>query len=103
MHSRTRFLSLLALLAGLSFIGPALAGSHEQDTVRQAVESGAIRPLADILNDLRGQLPGDVIGAEIEHKNGLWVYEFDLLDGSGRLFEARVNAQSGRIERIKEK
>lgn len=90
-------------MAALLCSGPAFADSHQQDAVRKAVESGAIRPLAEILNDVRGQLPGDVIGVEIEHKSGLWLYEFDVLDGSGRLFKVDVDARNGTIERIKQK
>lgn len=103
MRSPLRFLPLLALVAALLLTGPAFAEPHEQDAVRQAVESGAIRPLADILAAVRGQLPGEVVAIEIEHKRGVWLYEFRVLDGSGRLFEVYVDAGSGKIERVKEK
>ena len=83
--------------------GAALAESHDQDAARQAVESGEIRPLADILATVRGRLPGEVVGVEIESKNGRWLYEFRVLDGKGRLFEVSVDARSGSIDQTKEK
>lgn len=103
MYWRRRFLMSLALLATLAFAGPVLADSGEQDAIRQAVESGAIRPLADILSAVRGRLPGDIIGIEIDRKKDRWLYEFRVLDRSGRLFEVYVDAGSGEIEQVKEK
>ena len=82
---------------------PPLADDDDAKRVRQAVEKGEIRPLLDILALIRGKLPGDIIGVEIERDDGRWQYEFKVIDGQGRLFEAYVNAQTGEIERIKEK
>jgi len=76
---------------------------HHRDEVRRAVEAGEIRSLADILNAVRGKLPGEVAGVEIEQKDGRWRYEFRVVDGQGRLFEVYIDARSGEIERIKEK
>jgi uncharacterized membrane protein YkoI len=84
-------------------IAAARAESHDQDAVRQAVESGEISPLADILAAVRGRLPGEVVGVEIETEKGHWIYEFRVLDGKGRLFEVYVDARSGAIDQTKEK
>ena len=59
-------------------------------TTRLAARSrrGEIRPLMDILNEIRSKVPGEIIGVEIEQKNGRWVYEFRAIDSKGRLFES---------------
>ncbi|TCU67409.1 peptidase YpeB-like protein [Bradyrhizobium sp. R2.2-H] len=85
---------------------PAAASDHDRgapDAVRHAVEAGEIKSLADILASVRGKLPGEVAGVEIERERGRWIYEFRLVDDKGRLYEAYVDARSGEIERIKEK
>ncbi|MBR0701230.1 PepSY domain-containing protein [Bradyrhizobium diazoefficiens] len=103
------FVEFLAvpLLAGVLLAPmPAAAGDHDKgapDAVRRAVEAGEIRSLADILASLRGKLPGEIAGVEIERARGRWIYEFRLIDDKGRLYEAHVDARSGEIERIKEK
>ena len=105
MHPR------LTVAVALMFAGAVLAGSaaradskqRDQDTTRQAVERGEIKPLADILAAIRGKLPGEVVGVEIEQKRGRWFYEFRVADPKGRLFEVYVDAGSGAIDRIKEK
>ncbi len=99
----------MPLLAGalLAAAAPAaLARDHdedERDAVRRAVEAGEIKSLADILAAVRGKLPGEVAGVEIERDDGRWRYEFRVIDDKGRLYEVEIDARSGKIERIKEK
>jgi uncharacterized membrane protein YkoI len=101
--------STIGMMALLLAIAGSPAGvladdrKHDQDMVRQAVERGEIKALADILNAIRSKLPGDVVGVEIEQKKGRWFYEFRVADTKGRLFEVYVDARSGVIDRIKEK
>jgi uncharacterized membrane protein YkoI len=98
-----------ALLALLLLLVCSVAGvraddrSRDQDTVRQAVERGEIRALAEILTVVRGELRGDVVKIKIERERGRWYYEIRVVDGEGRLFEVYVDAKSGAIDRIKEK
>lgn len=100
---------LAMLLAAAVLAGgwhPAAADDHDDkrhDAVRRAVEAGEIRPLADIIADVRTKLPGEIAGVEIERKNDRWLYEFRVIDARGRLFEVYIDARDGTIERIKEK
>lgn len=102
---------LLAILLAVTVmlaVAPRPGGASERDEgrrdqVRRAVEAGEIRSLAEILNAVRGKLPGEVAGVEIERKNGRWLYEFRVVGSEGRLFEVYIDASSGEIERIKEK
>ena len=101
-----RFLAVPMLAGVVLASGPAAAGDHDNgapDAVRRAVEAGEIKSLADILASLRGKLPGEVAGVEIERERSRWVYEFRVVDDKGRLYEVHVDARSGEIERIREK
>ena len=85
-----------------------LAAARDRDDlrredVRRAVEAGEIRSLAEIIAAVRGKLPGEVAGVEIERKEGRWRYEFRVVDSRGRLFDVYIDARTGEIERIKEK
>jgi len=105
MRSCSNFAAAFILIGAVVTGGAARADDkgRDQDMTRQAVERGEIRPLADILAAIRNKLPGEVIGVEIERKNGRWLYEFRVSDSKGRLFEVYVDARSGAIDRIKEK
>lgn len=96
-------MALLLALAETSAGAIARDRDRDQDMVRQAVERGEIKPLAEILKAVRSKLPGDVVGVEIEQKRGRWFYEFRVADNKGRLFEVYIDARSGIIDRIKEK
>ncbi len=98
---RVRALILAATLLPAASGAPALARDH--DDARRAVVAGEIRPLADILNTVKGKLPGEVVGVKLEREAGVWMYEFRVVDERGRLLEIHVDAKSGEVERTKEK
>lgn len=93
----------LALALAIAPTSGVSADPHDHDAARLAVERGEIRPLADILATIRGKLPGDITGVEIERKAGRWRYEFRVVNDKGRLFEIYVDGHTAEIERIKEK
>lgn len=98
--------AILVVVTLAAALTPATARDRDhdrRDEVRRAVEAGDIKSLADILNTVRAQLPGEVAGVEIERKNGIWLYEFRVVGTNGRLFDVYVDARSGAIVRTKEK
>lgn len=97
---------LVAGIAAAAFAaGPAHADNRgeREDALRRAVETGEIRPLADIIADVRAKLPGDIVGVKVEHEEARWTYEFRVADRQGRLFEVYVDAKTAEILRVKEK
>jgi len=70
---------------------------HAYDRARRAVDHGEARPIAELLERLKTQVPGEVIGVEFEREHGRWVYEFKIIDSEGRLLEVYVEAQTGTV------
>ena len=103
MDLRLHRVRALILAAALLTAGGAPAFARDHDDARRAVEAGEIRPLADILNTVKGTLPGEVVGVKLEREAGAWMYEFRVVDDKGRLFEIHVDARNGEVERTKEK
>ncbi len=91
----------LAMTALAAAVGHADEG--DRDALRDAVQRGEIRSLAEILAVVRDKLPGKVAGVEVEREGGRWLYEFRVVDAKGRLFEVYVDARSAAVERVKEK
>ncbi len=60
-------------------------------------QQGRIMPLAELLNTVEQELPGRVIGVELEREDGGLVYEIELLDKEGRVIELLFDATSGRL------
>lgn len=86
------------LLAGVLalLIGAALADDDHLEA-RRLVEDGAIQPLETILKQVTERQPGRILEVELEREDGLYIYEIELLDNQGVVWEVEVNAQSGEI------
>lgn len=93
------FTALVAMPAGghASEIHP----SHE--VVRTAVERGDILALEVVLSRVREKLPGQITRTEIEIKKGRWLYEFRIVDATGRISKAYVDAKTAEVVSIKGK
>ncbi len=103
LRSQAGFGAIAVAVALLAVPTVVPAGGRDHDEARRAVEAGEIRPLVEILNLARGKLPGEIVRVKIEREDGVWVYEFRVVDREGRLFEVYVDGRTGEIKRIKEK
>ena len=103
-----RWLTRLAFGLAFGLCGPATADNEDDDQtvdhdrIYQAVQSGRIRPLTDILDIVARDFPGLVIGVEFEIENGQWIYEVVTLAEHGRIVELYFNAASATLIRVKQ-
>jgi uncharacterized membrane protein YkoI len=86
----------LAILATLAVSQPILADS-DYDTARKLREAGDILPLETILKRLQKTHPGKVLEVELEHKHDRVLYEIELLDKDGKVWEFKLDPRTGRI------
>ena len=75
---------------------------HAYDRARRAVDRGETLPIAELLERLKTQVPGEVVGVEFEREHGIWVYEFKVIDARGRLLEVYVDAETGAVLSMEE-
>jgi uncharacterized membrane protein YkoI len=107
-----RWIALIFVLASApAFADPRGYGAHgahgghgriEHDEARAALESGAIRPLEQILARVRESLPGEIVKVRLERESGRWQYEFRVIDRKGRLREIALDAATGSTIRIED-
>ena len=94
------------LIAALLLILAATANAgRDQDEARELAAKGVILPLSAILEKARQIHDGRVLEVELEHEreHGGYVYELEILDAQGVVWELEFNAVSGElIERGKE-
>ncbi|MCU7931321.1 MAG: PepSY domain-containing protein [Candidatus Thiodiazotropha sp. (ex Codakia rugifera)] len=64
---------------------------------RQLTESGRILPLQELLQVIQAEQSGRVLEVEFEHEDGLYLYEIEILDKQGAVWEFKVDAASGEI------
>lgn len=77
-------------------IRPVLADT-DYDTARKLREAGDILPLETILHKLNQTHPGKVLEVELEKKHGRVIYEIELLDANGKVWEFKVDPRSGEV------
>jgi uncharacterized membrane protein YkoI len=101
MRNAVASLLLLTAVAVSTADARAFSGS-EQDSARQAVESGEIRSLKDILRGVRGQVDGQVLDTQLQESGGTYVYRVKVLGNDGRVRVLMVDARSGRVLQVLE-
>lgn len=66
-----------------------------QDEVLRLTESGYIRPFGEILDQARRHRSGKLLEADLECLGKHYVYEVEILDHDGRIWELRFDARTG--------
>jgi hypothetical protein len=92
---------LAVLLCGPLWLASADA---DHELAREALESGRILSLSEILERVRGQFAGEFLEAELEREDdgplaGRLVYEIELLAPDGVVTELYLDAATGKLLR----
>lgn len=80
----------------------AWAGSLDEvdhERARRAVEAKQILPLTDILRAAQTTPPHQLLEAELEVDDGVWIYELKFLTSDGRVLKQYYNASTGALLR----
>lgn len=83
-------------------IAGAHAGDIDQEVARDALRKGLVRPLADILREVKPRLDGEIVEIEFESRNGKYVYEFEVISSGGQLREIDVDALTAEILAVRD-
>lgn len=84
----------LGLLLGLGLSGSLAADALDQDEVLELIKQGELLPLETLLQRHRERLQGRLIDLELEHEEGRWIYELELIDAQGVVREYKIDARS---------
>lgn len=74
----------------------SLYADDDHEEAKRLVESGEILALEDVLKSARKIQPGKVLEVELETKKGKKIYEIELLNSDGIVFELKFDAKSGK-------
>jgi uncharacterized membrane protein YkoI len=87
-------ITLLMIVLVISTLSLADEGYKE---ARRLTESGAILPLEDLMPTIQAQQSGRILELELEHEEGRYLYEIEILDEQGAVWEFKVDATTGEI------
>lgn len=95
---------LAALMMALTFAVPAYADGDDQSRARQAMLSGNVAPLSDLLKIVEADYEGEILKVELEDEDaGKWggqrgidffIYEIKVLTPSGNLVKLKYDAKT---------
>jgi uncharacterized membrane protein YkoI len=94
--------AITALLGILLLAVTAVPAVADDDHVnaRKLRESGEIMPLEKIIERARAEKPGEVLETELEQKNGGYMYEVEIVDAAGQVWEIKLDAKTGKLIKI---
>jgi uncharacterized membrane protein YkoI len=76
-------------------------GAVDQDGARRAVRRGDAAPFADILQKVRPQIRGEIVGQKLEQHQGVWVYEFRVVAPDGHMQFLHFRARTGQPYQVR--
>ena len=88
-------------LTGLALVARA-DDDISHDTARQLVEQGKIRPLAEIIERLKAEMPGEILSTKLESDDGRLEYDFKVLTPNGRVMEVEIDAATGKKLKVED-
>ncbi len=84
-----------ALVLSGAIAPPVMADDVSHFEARQLRESGQILPLETIIEKAVAFRNGDVIDTELERDDNMLIYEIEILDAQGRVWELELDATNG--------
>ncbi|WP_426140027.1 PepSY domain-containing protein [Pseudomonas sp. DWP3-1-2] len=89
----------LAIACGLMLVCAAVyARDLDQDEALVLRQTGIILPLEQLVDLVLGRYPGGrLLEAELEEKQGVYVYEFEVLTTEGVVRELKFDARDSRL------
>ena len=88
----------MAFLAVIAAIHPSAAVADEGPVAaRKLSDAGIILPLEKIVSVAKAAKPGEILETELERKHGRYVYEVEILDAHGQVWEVKLDAKSGKL------
>ncbi|ODN66949.1 MULTISPECIES: PepSY domain-containing protein [Methylophaga] len=83
------------LLISVLLVTPVMADDVSHSEARMLRESGKILPLETIIEKAKTYRTGQVIDTELERDDGMLIYEIEILDEQGRVWELEFDATNG--------
>ena len=89
-------LLLPGLVLTLVMNGMALAENDHREP-RRLMDAGEILPLQQIIDRIVKENDGRLLEAGLEHEQGRYIYEIELLGKRGRVWEFKLDAATGEV------
>lgn len=90
------WLRTILLLLGICLVW-AVQADEDHEQARRLKESGQILPLEKIIQAAQARYPGRILEVELKTEHGRYLYEVEILDERGVVWELLYDAASGKL------
>ncbi|MCR2747268.1 PepSY domain-containing protein [Limnobacter parvus] len=98
MKANSSTLIIVTLFAiGITAMVSTVYADDDHQRIRQLQRSGEILSLEQIFDRARAVKRGRILDAELDDDDGRYIYEIELLDANGRVWEMEFDARTGRL------
>lgn len=87
----------VALLIGIALLTSITLADDDYMEARRLEKAGSILSLETILKSVMKQQPGRILEVELAREHGRHIYEIELLDSAGVVWEIAVDAVTGKL------
>lgn len=94
-----RMLLVLLAVAGVAGLpdGVAVKADSARELAQGAAESGAVKPLSEVLDAVKTKVPGQVVDVQLDKTGTPWTYRIRVRSEKGNVVLVVVDAETGRI------
>ena len=96
MIKGSHYFAILIFLFTLNMADLSESG-QDHDSAKNLKEAGKILSLEQILEKTGESYPGRFLEAELEKTNGMLIYEIEILDKEGKVWELKYDAKTGEL------
>ena len=96
------FLLLLIIGSTTGMASRVLSKDLGHDEAQQLQADGVIVPLEQVLEQARTKKPGRLLELELERKRGMLIYEIEIVDKEGLVWEFEFDAATGELIQLKQ-
>ncbi|NOZ52266.1 MAG: peptidase [Gammaproteobacteria bacterium] len=89
--------TIISILVSLWITTNAWAGKYDHDDARRLRDAGDIVSLESIIDAAKTHRQGRIIEVELETKRDKIIYEVEIVDEQGIVWELKFNAQNGQL------
>lgn len=94
--------TVISLALVFAMVTPPFVHADDDRRIRQLLRNGEILSLEKIFDAARIIKPGRILDVELEEDDGRIVYEIELLDARGRVWEMEFDARTGSLLDLEE-
>jgi len=98
MFKKFSLIVTITLISALSLLsGTSSLADQKADTARQLQQQGDILSLEQIIELAVEVKQGQILETDLERDDGRYVYELEILDSRGQVWEIELDAQTGEL------